>query len=139
MTGDLSWLDAIEARLAAATPGPWHNNPADWLEIWADRDAAGWDAFFIATLRTDLNPDPGIRAAHDASFIAHAPADIARLVNALRDAHAKIARVETLTEGPFSDGYRPYAMNIDGEVMLAVGLDDLRAALAGEDLPADDR
>lgn len=43
---------------------------------------------------------------------------------------AQVAAVEALTGGPFSDGYRPYALNIDGEVVLAVGLDDLRAALA---------
>lgn len=89
---DLGWLDAIEARLRAATPGPWRNNPTDWLEIWANRDAAGWDAFFIATLRTRLNPDPGRQAAHDASFIAHAPEDIAALVAAVRERDAALAR-----------------------------------------------
>lgn len=46
---------------------------------------------------------------------------------------AQVAAVEALTGGPFSDGYRPYAMSIDGEVVLAVGLDDLRAALASGD------
>lgn len=43
---------------------------------------------------------------------------------------AIIDRVYALTGGPFSDGYRPYAVKIDDEVILAVGLDDLRGALS---------
>lgn len=42
---------------------------------------------------------------------------------------AQVAAVEALTGGPFSDGYRPYAMEVNGEVVLGVGLDDLRTAL----------
>jgi hypothetical protein len=42
---------------------------------------------------------------------------------------AQVAAVEALTGGPFSDGYLPYAMEVNGEVVLGVGLDDLRAAL----------
>jgi hypothetical protein len=46
------------------------------------------------------------------------------------------ARVEALVEGPTSDGCRPYALEIDGEINLVVLLDDLRAALANERGPA---
>lgn len=52
------------------------------------------------------------------------------LADEVRRLREQVSAVEALTGGPFSDGYRPYAMNIDGEVILAVGLDDIRAALA---------
>jgi hypothetical protein len=58
-------------------------------------------------------------AGHDRELREHLAAE-----------RARGERVRALTGGPFSDGYRPYAVEVDGEVILAVGLDDLRAALA---------
>lgn len=45
---------------------------------------------------------------------------------------ATVDRVRSLAEGPTSDRYRPYAVEVDGEVHLAVLLDNVRAALDGE-------
>ncbi len=55
-------------------------------------------------------------------------------VHEWQEMKAQVARVEALTEGPASDGVRPYAADLlgDGEVTFVVKLDDLRAALAGD-------
>lgn len=39
-------------------------------EVWANRDAAGWDAFMIATTATRLNPNPGANGHANAIHIA---------------------------------------------------------------------
>ena len=39
-------------------------------EVWADRDAAGYDAFMVATTATRLNPNPGTRGHDAAAYIA---------------------------------------------------------------------
>lgn len=39
-------------------------------EVWADRDASGWDAFMVATTATRLNPNPGAQGHADAVHIA---------------------------------------------------------------------
>ena len=72
-------LNAIKARWAAATPGPWF--------AWDRGVGCGW---YIA-----LDPEkyrrlpPGIRTdigrREDAEAIAHAPADIATLIQALEE------------------------------------------------------
>jgi hypothetical protein len=66
--------DRVSELLELITPGPWHVSKHDTLEIWANRDPAGWDAFFVATLRTRLNPNGGSPASQvDAAFIALGP------------------------------------------------------------------
>jgi hypothetical protein len=100
-------LDAIEARAAAATPGPWHYNSysavygshADYDRLEKEWEAAGeppadkgtewWDRFY------DADPDVAHVPAHhgdtavrrrkkDAEFIAHARSDVPRLVAEIR-------------------------------------------------------
>lgn len=39
-------------------------------EVWADRDAAGHDAFMVATTATRLNPNLGVTGHADAAHIA---------------------------------------------------------------------
>jgi len=62
-------LAAIEARMNAATPGPW---VAHGYEVWNIEN--GEEAYFIEPL-----PNP-----EDAVFIAHTPTDIAALVDEVR-------------------------------------------------------
>ncbi len=45
---------------------------------------------------------------------------------------AMVDRVRALADGPTSNRYRPYAVGVDGDVHLAVLLDDLRDALDWE-------
>lgn len=80
-------LDEIQERADAATPGPWRMSEYDPAEVWADRDPAGWDAFFIAT--TDRNMgDPNIA---DAEFIAHSREDVGELLAEVRRLRAELA------------------------------------------------
>lgn len=85
-------IDAIKARLDAATPGPWE---ADWLE-WEDD---GEDAHFTHIVRApgrdsgngseivcDVGESPRRKTLPDAAFIANAPDDVGWLLE----------RVETL-------------------------------------------
>lgn len=73
------WLDAIEARLAAATPGPWVLDwPGQCCATYCVVAVAGADETSVAH---NVTSKPA-----DADFIANAPADIARLMKALRDA-----------------------------------------------------
>ena len=74
-------LDAIKARLAAATPGPW--------AIWHDLDHQGFttvgDADSYAEILAngeceESNPTAHVYVEEDANLIAHAPADLAALV-----------------------------------------------------------
>lgn len=63
----------MRARALAATDGGfgWRlANLPGANEVWADRDAAGFDAFMIATTATRLNPNPGTSGYDDAAHIA---------------------------------------------------------------------
>ena len=135
---DLGWLDAIEARLAAATPGPWRwrNSSGDvhlfgkGLQVVMGFARMGMQraqpvfrdrkepAFLENAGKENLYSFP------DAEFIANAPADIARLVKALRDAHAKLERVEALA-ADLESWPSPYRG-------MPVAAEAIRAALAGE-------
>jgi hypothetical protein len=57
---------------AATNPGHgWRlGDLAGANEVWANRDAAGWDAFMVATTATRLNPNPGVTGHADAAHIA---------------------------------------------------------------------
>jgi hypothetical protein len=75
-------VDAIQARLDAATPGPWH---------WGDDDAggAGWEALMTESGRHVISSEvphafrvSGLLADED--LIAHAPSDLRLLLAAVR-------------------------------------------------------
>lgn len=73
-------LEPINARLAAATPGPWHVEPEDTA---CGSFVARMPGIYIEPEHQHLAP-----AGNDAALIANAPADIAALV----------AEVERLTK-----------------------------------------
>ena len=68
------WLDEIEARLAATTPGPWQS----FVE---GRDHTSGSSF-IRTSGQDIEL-AGATAA-DQDFIAHAWSDVTRLIGEIR-------------------------------------------------------
>jgi hypothetical protein len=74
----VSDLDAIRARLAAATPGPWH---------WAHHGT--WE---VEAPPNQLVADCGTvgRAKADAALIAHAPADLAALLAEVDDLQSAV-------------------------------------------------
>jgi hypothetical protein len=63
----------VRTLLDNATPGPWHVSEHRAMEIWADRDPGGWDAFMVATTSTRLNRDGTDTSYGDAELIAAAP------------------------------------------------------------------
>lgn len=63
----------MRQRAEAATDGGfgWHiGGLAGGNEIWAHRDAAGYDSWMVATTATRLNPNPGTTGLDDATHIA---------------------------------------------------------------------
>lgn len=79
-------LEEIEARLAAATPGPW---------AWASAPAEGSSetpAEYLANALTGAGP----HASFDAEFIAHAPEDIRALLAEVKRLQAQIDAVKAL-------------------------------------------
>lgn len=99
-------LDEIRQRLAAATPGPWHASRAQWddeLLISTNQPEprlgyAGWNGLAIACGCTD-QPDEGLQVARcNAAFIAHAPTDIAYLLEQLATVQAQIPRWVSVEE-----------------------------------------
>ena len=68
------WLDAIQARVEASTPGPWHS----WIE---GRDQTSGDTF-IQTGGEDIYLTGATDEDND--FIAHARQDIPRLIDEVR-------------------------------------------------------
>lgn len=63
----------MRERAEAATDGGFGWRLADLPganEVWANRDAAGHDAFMVATTATRLNPNPGATGHADAAHIA---------------------------------------------------------------------
>ena len=70
-------LDAIKARLAAATPGPWWSDSGDPLSTnMAVAVIGGWQ---VQASRPFVG-DRVTPAKDDADLIAHAPTDLAALV-----------------------------------------------------------
>lgn len=83
-------LDAIEARIAAATPGPWTATYEDadrWTSITGEGYSIDGDLWVVcpevATCEGELGPD--------ADLIAHAPEDLAALVAEVRATTADLA------------------------------------------------
>jgi len=71
----MKWLKEIEARLKAATPGPWVYD--SYSRIFAEHGN-------VAKVPTVAGDTATKQGAEDAEFIAHSPADVARLIEALR-------------------------------------------------------
>ena len=90
-------LDAIAARAEAATPGPWVFAPSSQGSLEHGCVLVG------GRLGNGLGDD-GLHVGeeefgvHDAAFIAAARTDVPALVAALREANAKIARMQMRIE-----------------------------------------
>ena len=87
-------LNAIRARLAAATPGPWRmEKPVGCCTVYTDPTDADSDAMQVCIMYG--TPWDEWQDVANAALIAHAPADIAYLLTriqemeeALTEAHA---------------------------------------------------
>jgi hypothetical protein len=109
MTAPDPRLDEIQARLSAATPGPWETTQAadeettTWIEA-ANGDVLHHDERGYGHMRENF---AWMKRA-DAAFIANAPGDLAYLLAELRKAREALARVEGLHQprqfNPISDG-----------------------------------
>jgi len=91
----MTTLDQIKNRLAAATPGPWveyhENGTPGQREAFNCPPATG--AFLV-----DYTDDWD-QKNKDATFIAHAPEDIARLLAALEAVERQCKYWDTLADG----------------------------------------
>lgn len=69
--------DEIEARLTAATPGPWEHGTSDFRD--SDSHSV-YDSNHKVLAFVGFGATEGVRPANDAEFIAHAPEDIRELL-----------------------------------------------------------
>jgi hypothetical protein len=112
-------IERLREQIAEMVPRDWHGLMAILAEVYPpDVFPPGED-----------NPaaDPGVRIL---SLIRH----LDRLRGRVAELEAREQRVRWLADSfdPVDDtGYAHYAVAVDDEVILAVGLDDLRAALDG--------
>ena len=116
MTAPDPRLDEIQARLDAATPGPWEIIGGNEYLTGIDVAIGSWD-------------EGGIRL-RDAEFIAMAPADVRYLLAELRKAHEALERVEELIgwiDAASDDNEHMYAT---GKVSARATAELLRAAVA---------
>ena len=99
-------LEAISARAAAATPGPWlmeYADGADSIDLFGSEPIV-----FVTTPDDDAEFCIGKvhyvthQTQHDGQFIADARTDVPALVAALREAQSTIARVAAI--------HRPYGI-----------------------------
>ena len=118
MTAPDPRLNEIQARLSAATPGPWehghHWDSSEWI-----KGGIGGRKFRPASDTTY----EWLPTSADAEFIANAPADVAFLLAELRKARESLERVEGLTLDPEHYDSR-------GPSNGYVSVDDIRAAVA---------
>lgn len=89
----MSALDQIRARLEAATPGPWHVDGEPY-EVKSLVQYAREGEVIVGTYISDV-----VERDEDATFIANAPTDIARLLAALDAVHALASDLEQLADG----------------------------------------
>jgi hypothetical protein len=86
-------VEAIKARLAAATPGPWWYD-AEHGAVCSERVASGEYLFVVNELGSYT------KEAEDGEFIAHSPADIAALLaenEALREEKVQLLGTKNVT------------------------------------------
>lgn len=135
MTAPDPRLGEIEARLAAATPGPWvaHDlsdavySPDDktgWWWVWQESKLPYYGAVMEPTDRSPNDGSIGVAAIEDnhtgvqekadAEFIANAPADVAYLLAELRKRNDALAKVEDLAKylDTLAHGDQHYARHI---------------------------
>ena len=94
MTAPDPRLNEIQARVDAATPGPWETMRSGLLGTRVVRVDGEWDGLIPDEFVTLVTP--ALRIYCDADLIANAPADLAFLLAELRKAHEALERVEAL-------------------------------------------
>jgi hypothetical protein len=125
-------VDEIEARLNAATPGPWQWSPEE--DTWGDcgpnletvergqvysDGSQGAEAQVIGSWGHDAN---GISVADgDAEFIAHSPTDVAFLLTELRKRDEAIARAKAQGVREAAEDILTGLANVCPEELLAIG------------------
>ena len=97
----------IEARLAAATPGPWFLDADGDSGVYTEARASNSSSEIASAFRRE-----------DEAFIAAAPADVAYLLAELRKAHEALARVDAI------------ATDLDEMASLRSGSPDTRSNVA---------
>jgi hypothetical protein len=136
-------LDEIEARLAAATPGPWwwRNTSEPYLQGARTRIVMAFRRMGTHAAQPQFRDSDGLlvdggkanlNAFPDAALIAHAPADLAALL-------AVVKAVRTKAEGwagmaPDDDWGEDIAQTIVADAGRAI-LATLDAALSGLEQP----
>ena len=110
---------AIEARIAAAAPGPWSeygNGMQAWSEI---RTASG----LTVCDTTDVHEG-------DAAFLVHAPTDLAALLDSLSLARSELAAVKVARDSRTHPGMTHHAGCYEQHHGCAIGeVERLRVAL----------
>ncbi len=79
------WVDEVEARASAATPGPWGSSGAHGYFQVGPSLGAGWCA---PCLEADARGNENVIA--DTGFVEHARTDVPRLVAEVRALRAKL-------------------------------------------------
>ncbi|MFB7548541.1 hypothetical protein [Streptomyces sp. NPDC056154] len=106
-------LAEIEARAAAATPGPWQNDQAEIHQGMPDAPDI-WVAWIGEALDIDDQP----QSNNNAAFIAHAREDIPYLLDRVAELEAKLAAIRHLhKDSPMG----PCPVCFDGDDHVAGG------------------
>ena len=131
--GEADVLGEIEARVAAASPGPWETAmsnddypPVTHAVITASHGDVV--AELAEDVRADTQEGPLATGSEDAYFIAHARTDIPTLLAMVREQRAKLDRVEAQAArwATLSDGHAYYAKRIRHAIK---GPPSIRAAI----------
>lgn len=121
----MKYLDAIEARVKATTPGPWG---VDGVSVIIPVDGKGkWPLIVSLQYDTEDGPAWTPNSEENAQFIAHARADIEALLRVVRAARKEVVRREG---NPQSKIFRQSVMIHGGIQHRAVAACELCEALA---------
>lgn len=101
MTTLTDWLDQAQARVDAATPGPWSttHGPTEHPRVWGPDDD---DAEPIALVLGFLEPDD---AKATAELVAHARTDLPAVLTALRAVLTLADQIEAEAPKPMVGGF----------------------------------
>jgi len=99
----LTWLDEIEARANAATPGPW-TVPEDQLRFFP---------FEVYVEITGPRRHGPLVAVPDARFIAHARTDVPRLCRAVRELYEALATAVPIAESWAFDAHPSWKEEVE--------------------------
>ena len=95
MSEQLAWLDEVERRANAATPGPWRAEYEDAFNPAEADEADKRDAYWVTGPHYVERVYEGLWfwAEADAEFVAHAREDVPRLCRAVREIYEALQAV----------------------------------------------